>query len=493
VPPAPVELLLPASLDAEEAVALLAERLALEPGRATTQDRVFLDSFDGRLRKAGLRAEAVGRDLVLYEPGAPPRRARLERARRHLATELPEGVVRERVAGVLGPRALLPRARVRSAIQPLAMLDADRKTVARLSVERPEIVENGRRVPLAPRLAIRPVLGYDDAYERALRVARDRLGFEPADAPLFDTAVKALGGRPKGVRSKPRVELPDGTRADVAAGRVLAALADIAEANLPGAIEDLDPEFLHDVRVPIRRARSVLRELEGVHAPEARAHVRNELKWAQALTGPVRDLDVQLLGWDELATETARAGELEALRAVLERRRAAEQAKLSRALRSKRFRAALQAWRALAAEPPGHEDPERPNAGTPIEELAGRRIRKLHKRMLRDGRRIGDDSPAEALHELRKRGKELRYLLELFADPKHPLVGQLKGLQDVLGRHQDRTMQAAFLRGLADELAREPGGPTALIALGSVLEAVEADQRAARAEFAEAFRTFAAK
>ena len=59
------------------------------------------------------------------------------------------------------------------------------------------------------------------------------------------------------------------------------------------------------------------------------------------------------------------------------------------------------------------------------------------------GRRIGDDSPAEALHDLRKKGKELRYLLEFFAslyaaDVVKPMVSTLKGLQDVLGRFQDR-------------------------------------------------------
>ena len=31
------------------------------------------------------------------------------------------------------------------------------------------------------------------------------------------------------------------------------------------------------------------------------------------------------------------------------------------------------------------------------------------------GRAIDDDSPHEALHDLRKKGKELRYLLEFFA------------------------------------------------------------------------------
>ena len=49
---------------------------------------------------------------------------------------------------------------------------------------------------------------------------------------------------------------------------MLTQLAAIAEANVPGTLADLDTEFLHDLRVAVRRARAVLRELEGVHEPE---------------------------------------------------------------------------------------------------------------------------------------------------------------------------------------------------------------------------------
>jgi CHAD domain-containing protein len=500
VPHAPVELLLPASVDPAQAIELLSERLELQLGRPGTQDRLLLDSFDGRLRDAGLRAEAVGGELVVHEPGAPVRRAEVRRARRYLAAELPAGVAKERVAEVLGPRALLPRARVRSTVQPMAVLDGDAKTVARLTIERSVVMDGDGRTELTPRLEIRPVLGYDKAFERTVVLARDRLGFAPAEHSLYDAAVRATGGRPSGIKSKPQVELPGDTRADEAARIVLNALADIAEINLPGAVDDLDSEFLHDLRVSIRRARSVLRELKGVHPPEARAQVREELKWAQGLTGPVRDLDVQLLEWDALAASlaTARAAELAALRDVLERRRGSERAGLRRALRSNRFAAALRGWRELAdTPPPAGEDPERPDAATPIAALAGARIRKVYRRMVRDGTAIDDASPPEALHDLRKRGKELRYLLELFGDayPKtvvKPMISTLKGLQDVLGRFQDRATQIGFLRGLADELATEPGGPAALLALGSVLDAVEADQREARAEFPDAFAPFAA-
>jgi CHAD domain-containing protein len=278
---------------------------------------------------------------------------------------------------------------------------------------------------------------------------------------------------------------------------VLTQLAAIAEANLPGTLADLDTEFLHDLRVAVRRARAVLRELKAVHEGGQRAHLRDELKWVQTLTGPVRDLDVQLLKWDDLVAPLppARAADLEPLRALLQRRRAREFGRLRRGLRSARFTAALAAWRELAATAPADDD-ERPDAAVTVEVVAADRIRRVYRRMVRDGSAIDDDSPPEALHDLRKRGKELRYLLELFGglfDPSvvKPMVKTLKNLQDVLGHFQDSAVEGDLLRALADELAGEPGGPAALIALGPVLDTLDADLRDAREHFAGSFATFA--
>src|SRR5215217_2340223 len=87
VPPDPVDLLLPSTLDQAAAVALVSERLDVQAGRSRVHERTLLDSFDGRLRAAGLRAErAVGRGapIELHEAGAPVRRAETPRAKRHL-------------------------------------------------------------------------------------------------------------------------------------------------------------------------------------------------------------------------------------------------------------------------------------------------------------------------------------------------------------------------------------------------------------------------
>jgi CHAD domain-containing protein len=494
----PLELVLPADLDAAAATALIAERIGAAAGRPRTTDCLVLDTFDRRLRAAGLRAEQQAGDhgrvtLTLHAPGAPVRRAEVAAARAYSLTELPDGPLRAALAGVLEERALLPVVRLRSRIAELRVRNEDDKTVVRVVVDHAAALPGARdALGLTPRVVASPVRGYAEEFERVARRLREGLGLEPASEPLVDEAVRAVGGAVEGISSRPDVTLTAGMPSATAAGLVLTRLLEIAEANVPGTLDDLDTEFLHDLRVSVRRARSVLRELKHVFPERRLRSLRDKLKWVQGITGPLRDLDVQLLGWAELAG--ADAAELEPLHRLLVRRRADELAKVRRRLRGRRFREALGAWRELAAAPGGDD----PAAELPVEAVAADRIRSVYRRMVRDGSAIDDDSPDQALHDLRKRGKELRYLLELFggvfpADVVKPMVKTLKRLQDVLGEFQDLTVLVADLRRDAGALAAEPGGADALLAVGRLIAGLERRRVEVRAAFAERFAGFAAE
>jgi CHAD domain-containing protein len=228
----------------------------------------------------------------------------------------------------------------------------------------------------------------------------------------------------------------------------------------------------------------VQRQLQHVFDPATLPHWRAEFGWLQQVTGPTRDLDVSLLEF----------ADLDPLHAVLAARRARERARMVRALRSARTREALAGWSAVI----GHLDGAGPAAGRPIAEVAGERVARVHRRMVRMGRAIGDDSPPAALHDLRKKGKELRYLLELFGsvfpvEVTKPMVRTLKQLQDTLGRFQDHEVQADLLHELRDDVAARDGGPAALMAMGVLAEDLGRGQAAARHEFAERFAGFASK
>jgi len=517
----------PAGVDAAALVAALAERLDVAADQPTTGEATVLDTADRRLRDAGLElrlgtGRSAGRLTLRDHPGAPPLAAEVPpEATRFLAPDLPAGPLRDRLAPVIEERALLPLVRLRVELRPLRVLDDEGKTVVRVAVatstalglppsvpDTPPLAAMGPLdepepsdgpVDLRPELDVAGVLGYPKPLTRLTTLLADDLALSESNAGLADEAVAALGGDPRGLRSKVEVHLHPAERADEAAVTVLTELAGMVEANLPGALADLDTEFVHDLRVAVRRSRSVLREMKATFPPEPLARHREGLKWIQTVTGDVRDLDVQLLDWDGLAERVApdRRAAMAPVRTLLAERRAAALTQLRRDLGSDRFNDVWVGYRLFLAGDLGPED-DRPAAATPIGKVAGRRIRKVYDRMLAMGGAIDDASPPEALHELRKRGKELRYLLELFgvlwpADVVKPMVKTLKRLQDVLGLHQDRAVQIAHLGSLAPDLAVVPDGPDALLSLGALIDRLAAEQHEARADFAERFAAFAAK
>jgi len=319
------------------------------------------------------------------------------------------------------------------------------------------------------------------------------------DAERIRSRLVDAGFLTDGAWKDPQVRMAGDERADIVVSRVLLRLLEIQDANLPGALADSDQEFLHDFRVAIRRTRSVLREMRGVFVPDDLEHVRADFKWLQNQTSATRDLDVYLDEFDrlqEMAPAAAR-DDLASLEPLLLRRHSRARAIMEQALTSRRARALHTEWEQILQELVLQSERDRPDAARPIGELAGERIRKVHRKMVKMGRAITPDSAPGDYHELRKKGKELRYLLELFAaqlfDPDivKPLIRTLKGLQDVLGLHQDREVQIELLRELGRELVSRPGAVEVLMAIGSLIDRLEADAQDARGRFAGAFAEFA--
>jgi CHAD domain-containing protein len=504
VTPPATQLLLPDGLAAAAVADALAAELPIVTQRAHTLDRTFWDTFDGRLHGAGLTLVASAGRLVLADAQSSAEQASGSLPRgavKLFAEDLPEGPLRERLAPLVEMRALTAVARVRSRFLPINVLDDIGKIVVRLRVEEPAAQLGGKRSePLAARLHVTGVRGYDRDFERVLAHFEHDRGLVLAPGPVQDEAVRAAGGHAGGTSSKLKVALKPDARADAAAAAIGRRLLEVIEHNLPGTLAEVDSEFLHDLRVAVRRTRALQRELAGVFPPEPLRVFRHGFRRLQAITGPTRDLDVQLLEFGELAAGLP-AGEAAAvvpLRRLLEEHLRYARATMAAELRADATRALLHNWAEVLDGLVDSDEAGRPDAPRPVTDVAGERIARVYKRMVKMGARIDDDSPAEALHDLRKKGKELRYLLEFFApiypsDIVKPMVGSLKGLQDVLGRFQDREIQADLLRSLGDEVAALEGGAPALMAMGVLVQRLLADQAAARAEFTASFTVFAAK
>ena len=518
-------------------------RAALEPRYTVVREasrrtrQVWLDTFDWRLHAAGLALRQVtgspSAELVLTGCAGEPLLAwALPRAIRWPGRlpVLPDGALRDRLRPVLDVRALLPLARTEGTQTRLRVLDSELKTVARITVESAALATPGA-APLPSRLLVTPVRGYDAAARRAARLLAAADGFAAAAEPDL-LAVLAAAGRTPGDRTGPAgLALRPDAPAREALAAVLLRLAGTIEANVGYVLRDVDTEFLHDLRVAVRRTRSALKLAGDALPAGAAGRFGPEFRWLGDLTTPSRDLDVYLSGFGETAARlhAAAPGDLEPFRAYLAARRAAERRRLARGLRSARFGELMADWRAAleAAAAPrvaGAGRPRRGGTGRPdIASLAAGRIALACQRVARRGEAITAGAaagrpPARDLHALRKRCKELRYLLEFFGSLYEPAalrraVKDLRGLQDCLGDFQDTEVQRNLIREFAgyavdrharpprarapraqgSRMGRQAAGELAatLLALGELTGGLQAGQDRARADVAGRFTRFA--
>jgi CHAD domain-containing protein len=264
-------------------------------------------------------------------------------------------------------------------------------------------------------------------------------------------------------------------------------------------LRDIDTEFLHDLRVSVRRTRSAIKLLGGVLPDGLAEHYAAEFKWLGDLTTPTRDLDVHLLGFGSMAEHLVAASEadLEPFRAYLIRRRAREFRRLAAGLRSARFKAVTDHWRKALVEIRDAGRPRTRRRPPTAAELAISTTGRAFHKIVAKGGAITQDSPPESLHDLRKRAKELRYLLEFFAPLHDPLVyrrvvGDLKQLQDCLGEFQDSQVQREEIHALADAMLDERAAPAAtLLGMGEIAANLAISQAEAREDFAMRFARFA--
>jgi CHAD domain-containing protein len=481
--------------------AALAPRFTAVPnGRPRTVRLTWLDTFDWRLHQAGLTLQhSAGSRVSDYTLTANDGKQLTASAKGlrwpALAGALPPGPLRARLRPVTEVRALVPTARASATMRQLRVLNADDKTIAWLTVTDMSLAgpggQNGTHLP--PRLSVTAVRGYQAQTDWIARCLTTAPGVTPAAASPLDDVLAAAGRHLGDYSGKIDVKLTAEMPARCALEEVLLRLLDTLEANVRGTIREIDTEFLHDLRVAVRRTRSAVKlcgDVLPAGVPEA---FSGEFKWLGDVTTPIRDLDVYLLSYDEMAAGllAATPAELEPFHRHLAQGREIEQRELVRALRSRRFLDLTKAWRKALAAPA-------PRRSITAGALADDRIGRAHRKVLKRGAAITPDSPPESLHDLRKRCKELRYLLEFFASLYDPAIHQqavrdLKGLQDCLGEYQDCQVQQHEIRMFAAQMMTERDVPaTALLAMGELASKIARRERRARREFADRFADFAA-
>ena len=258
--------------------------------------------------------------------------------------------------------------------------------------------------------------------------------------------------------------------------------------NAHGACRAADPEFVHQMRVGLRRLRGLLVLLamqDTALASVVYVTAVAEIRWIAANLGRSRDLDVFV---DQMLTPAAAGlsvGEADSLRRRALRMRLVRRQCSRAALESERFvllARLLQDIFELAPAPMAHAD----NLASVFKRALKQQAAKARKRGNRAVR-----GHAQATHRLRVEAKTLRYLAELAAPMPRgkkaaAYIDKLARLQEDLGRMQDLTTAQALFVSLTR--ARASGTLPVPSATATPLDALAADARSAIAPAVRAFR-----
>src|SRR5262245_35855968 len=337
------------------------------------------------------------------------------------------------------------------------VLDLDGETRVEASVDQGAIRSGKRAEPLSELELELKGGSPHHLYELALKLAEDvPLSIEDRSKAERGYAL-ARDERAAPVKARPAM-LDRGMSVNDAFKAVMWASLAHLKANERGMLEGRDPEFLHQMRVALRRLRSAVSVFAPPLPEPVIAPVRNDLRWLATSLGPARD-------WDVFVTETLPPieaefgvhGGLADFSARCDRLRRAAGGRARRAVRSARYRRlalSTAAW--LASEGWLSElDPAVAGAlQAAVGEVAAAVLVRRYRQVRKKGRKLDALSAVER-HRLPIAGQNFRYAADFFAGLYEPGAAQqalkrLARLQDVLGAMNDAATVAILMASAFD-------------------------------------------
>ena len=481
------------SLSANKFIAKLSDKTTVQLVSKQYSLKTYYDSFDWRLYAKGISCEfnrsksssclilrTLNDDLIIasVDLNEVP----------SFSHQLPSEEIRQLIEPLLECRALLAVCNLDYETYNLNILNNDEKIILRLIIEEHDLFDN--------RVILLPIKGYDKATEHIIELLTKDFGLIPTHKPLLLTALHMQGRKPNDYSSKLNVNLDPDMRADIATKYIYSHLLKAIKDNEQGTIANTDSEFLHDFRVAVRRTRAGLNQLKNLLPENTSQYYTDFFSWLGQVTGPTRDLDVYLLNFTDYKNSLPESmrEDLHPLYDFLLSKQINAQKELATKLRSNRYLTTISEWEQyLKAQAP--LTPVEPNAKLSIKQLADRRIWKNYKRVLQEGDAINEQSPAEALHDLRKSCKKLRYLMEFFQNlyPEQQIkifIKNLKGLQEVLGDFQDYAIQELTLKQFGEEMLTNQVPANTLLAMGVLIQNLDTLRARSRDDFSAKFIHF---
>ena len=438
---------LPAGVEPDDVLRSLLDRFPVDVARVATQTRRYYDTFDWDLFEDALALCRVDETIALWSLDHRPVGERTPfPVGRPFVADWPDSRLKTRLADLVSVRALLERATVHARHVEISARTNPPRPVANLTFENAAAHEPGIVVPCAAQVEMEAYPGAAGADD--LHSWFGALCGEPveADGPL--ASLRAAHER-MAYSSKLAFDLDPQMPCVEAARTILAFLLTVVKRNVHGVIHDVDTEFLHDLRVAVRRARTLMGQLPGVFPKRTARRLRQDLGALGDLTNRLRDLDVLAIHRDDYlaALPAVARPDVEQTFRRLRTERGAAHHRLIAAWQAPRCEAILERWHAAAT---GRTDAG-PRGGRSLGKFVRGRVRKQCRRLVDPQHdRVLDAGDVQQVHRLRIEGKKLRYLFECFASVLPPdrtaeSIRRLKALQDALGDLHDLDVHQRML------------------------------------------------
>jgi inorganic triphosphatase YgiF len=355
-------------------------------------------------------------------------------------------VVHAELARVLSSEQLRARLKpvfVTDFIRSSRLLETDSGAHVEASIDR-GLIKCGSRTERVVELELELKSGTPrQLYEFALRLVRD-LPLSVENRSKAERGYALLRGKgPKPVKAHPATLVPALSVGQAFKAVMQAGLTHL-QANAHGLLAGGDLEYLHQMRVALRRLRSAFSVFEPV-MPGTAAPMLAEIKWLASSLGSARDWDVFLTETlPPIKKEFGSHGELKAFSERCGELRRKAGAKARRAVRSARYQRlmlSLAGWLESWSEPIELEPEQRAALGEPIGAFASRVLGQRYNRVRARGRKF-DKLSSRELHRVRIAVKKFRYATDFFAGLyegglARAALHRLSDLQDILGAIND--------------------------------------------------------
>jgi len=436
-----------------------------------------MDDFEHQILRSGA---ALTRQNEHYRLASSNRDIDIECANPFLfASELEAGEFKQQLGKLIGLRKLQLVASERLQTFSVTIRDQETKLVLRLDVMK------GIGYCF---VRLWPIRGYEKVADRVRSLLVEQ-GAKFDEHPFARVLLEASNFSLSTYTAKPEFALDPMMPSREAVRSMVSSMLSIARKNETGVINDGDDtEYLHDYRVCLRKARSLISLIKEVYPAEIQQTLKQRLGDVARRTNELRDLDVYLLEQDSYAglVPEALGNGIPVMFEDFKKTHEKAYTSVCRWFNSEAYEQEMHSLEAFFSA--ADEEPATSASEQPIKSLVTRKILKRYRNICKLGLAITPQTEDAEVHELRIEAKKFRYLLEFFA-PLYKtkkikqLVNRLKVLQDNLGRFNDFSVQQdslnTYLQGHQNnaELAKSIGALLMVLAQKQVEERSHVEER----------------